>query len=216
MLDPVTGAPDFERLRGRLPAAGPRTIAAGARAHPVTFVAWDGRSTRELSYRERREVLEDLGLQAPCVKVPESFGPAASDLHAATAQHGLEGVVFKRVDAPYTPGRRLWRKGQARVVSPLTVTGWAPASAGELETLYLARRGPDGSLRRTGSVQYGLGVDGRRTLRRALAWHELRRQPTRIRNVVAGLEVDVAHHGGERALRDPVIRAVIFAGETVA
>ncbi|MFI7709217.1 hypothetical protein [Nonomuraea sp. NPDC049480] len=62
-------------------------------------------------YRERRERLEDLITPGTHWQVSAVFDDAKAVLDA-TRQLGLEGIVCKRPDAPYRPGRRspAWRK----------------------------------------------------------------------------------------------------------
>ncbi|GID95991.1 DNA polymerase ligase N-terminal domain-containing protein [Amorphoplanes digitatis] len=98
----------------------PRDAAAARRAAertPAQFLAYDllwleGHSTVELvRYAERRELLEGLELAGDNWQTPPYFpGGGAFALEAARAQ-GLPGVVAKRLDSPYLPGRRsrLWR-----------------------------------------------------------------------------------------------------------
>jgi len=97
----------------------PKDSAAAKRAAertPVYFLAYDllwleGHSTVEaLRYAERRELLDGLAIDGEHWQTPPYFpggGPFA--LEAAVAQ-GLGGVVAKRLDSPYLPGRRsrLW------------------------------------------------------------------------------------------------------------
>jgi bifunctional non-homologous end joining protein LigD len=97
----------------------PRDSAAARRAAertPVQFLAFDllwleGHSTVELvRYAERRELLEGLGVAGDHWQTPPYFpGGGEFALEAARAQ-GLTGVVAKRLDSPYLPGRRsrLW------------------------------------------------------------------------------------------------------------
>ena len=97
----------------------PRDSAAARRAAertPVQFLAYDllwleGHSTVELvRYAERREILEGLDIAGPNWQTPPFFaGGGAFALEAAGAQ-GLDGIVAKRLDSPYLPGRRsrLW------------------------------------------------------------------------------------------------------------
>jgi bifunctional non-homologous end joining protein LigD len=97
----------------------PRDSAAARRAAertPVQFLAYDllwleGHSTVELvRYAERRELLEGLSVAGPNWQTPPYFpGGGEFALEAARAQ-GLPGVVAKRLDSPYLPGRRsrLW------------------------------------------------------------------------------------------------------------
>jgi len=108
--------PAAELLARRRP---PRDSAAARRAAertPVQFLAFDlvwleGHSTVDaVGYAERRDLLEGLSVAGPNWQTPPYFpGGGAFALDAAAAQ-GLTGVVAKRLDSPYLPGRRsrLW------------------------------------------------------------------------------------------------------------
>ncbi|XVV13816.1 DNA polymerase ligase N-terminal domain-containing protein [Actinoplanes sp. CA-131856] len=97
----------------------PKDSAAARRAAertPVHFLVYDllwldGHSTLELvRYAERRELLEGLSIAGDHWQTPPYFpGGGEFALETARAQ-GLEGVVAKRLDSPYLPGRRsrLW------------------------------------------------------------------------------------------------------------
>ena len=97
----------------------PKDSAAARRAAdrtPVQFLAFDllwleGHSTVELvRYAERRELLDGLSVAGGHWQTPPYFpGGGEFALEAAVAQ-GLSGVVAKRLDSPYLPGRRsrLW------------------------------------------------------------------------------------------------------------
>jgi bifunctional non-homologous end joining protein LigD len=97
----------------------PRDSAAARRAAdrtPVQFLAYDllwleGHSTVELvRYAERRELLDGLAVTGDHWQTPPYFsGGGLFALDAARAQ-GLPGIVAKRLDSPYLPGRRsrLW------------------------------------------------------------------------------------------------------------
>ena len=61
-------------------------------------------------YAERRELLDGLSVAGDNWQTPPYFsGGGEFALEAATAQ-GLAGIVAKRLDSPYLPGRksRLW------------------------------------------------------------------------------------------------------------
>jgi bifunctional non-homologous end joining protein LigD len=82
----------------------------------VQFLAYDllwleGHSTVELvRYAERRELLDGLAVSGDNWQTPPYFpGGGEFALDAARAQ-GLDGIVAKRLDSPYLPGRRsrLW------------------------------------------------------------------------------------------------------------
>jgi bifunctional non-homologous end joining protein LigD len=66
----------------------------------------DGRAVRGLRYAERRSLLQDLELEGSHWRTPQSFPGQIDELVKATTPQGLEGVVVKRLDSKYQPGRR--------------------------------------------------------------------------------------------------------------
>ncbi|MFH8993060.1 ATP-dependent DNA ligase [Streptomyces sp. NPDC017940] len=109
----------FERLQNRLHrrGAGARQAAAQAPAH---FVAFDllrrsGTDTTHWPYLQRRTALEALfrqqRLTAPWALCPSTTDPATVREWLTTwGAVGVEGVIFKRLQDPYRPGVRGWRK----------------------------------------------------------------------------------------------------------
>jgi bifunctional non-homologous end joining protein LigD len=83
---------------------------------PVQFLAYDllwleGHSTVELvRYAERRDLLEGLAVAGPNWQTPPFFAGGGEFAVEAAGAQGLSGVVAKRLDSPYLPGRRsrLW------------------------------------------------------------------------------------------------------------
>ena len=78
---------------------------------PVTYVAFDllwldGHSTFALPYEERRTLLEQLELEGPSWRTPAYHRGDGAALLEASKEQGLEGIVAKRLDCPYEPGRR--------------------------------------------------------------------------------------------------------------
>ena len=114
---------EFFQLQQRLQRRDPGRL---VEAIPVVLVAFDllhldGRDLETAPLAERRAVLEALGPRAPVRISTGAFGRTAEDLDARfreARRAGNEGIVMKRFDAPYQPGRRgrLWMK-------------WKPASA---------------------------------------------------------------------------------------
>ena len=183
------GKPDFHALRPRMLGM------PSAPAPPVTLAVFDllhldGRSTRRLPLARRRELLRDLlpaDGESWCVVAPLT-GPV-DDVLRVVADARLEGVVAKRLDAPYEPGARsgAWLKHKLRRSETFVVSGWAPARDRRPETVYLAR--DDG--RPAGAAAFGL----------------TREERDRIRRDESGLRVVVDFHGdGDRPLRDAVMR----------
>jgi hypothetical protein len=66
---------------------------------------------------------------------------------ATTREHGLEGVVAKRLGSPYVPGvgNGAWVKHKHRRTESFLVTGWTPPERRRPESLLLARIESDGT-----------------------------------------------------------------------
>ena len=80
----------------------------GARPSYLAFdlLYLDGRLLLTNSYDKRRAKLESLGLAGDAFATSPSFsGVAHTDVLAAARQNGLKGIVAKRRNSPYTPGK---------------------------------------------------------------------------------------------------------------
>jgi bifunctional non-homologous end joining protein LigD len=130
----AAGRPSFARLAERMHVRDRGRAARLAHSSPVTYMVFDvlrlgGIDLLEVPYSQRRLLLEGLDLhEAHCV-VPPSFedGPATA---AASADNGLEGVVAKRLAAPYRPGIRSpdWVKVKSVSTGEFVVGGWRPGA----------------------------------------------------------------------------------------
>lgn len=126
------GRPSFAALQRRMHVADP--AARGLlREVPVTYVVFDvlyldGTGTTREPYRERRALLEELPLNAPPVQCPPYFAGDGAELLDATREQGLEGLIAKRFDSRYLPGRRVdfWRKVKNFATQSVVVGGWQP------------------------------------------------------------------------------------------
>jgi bifunctional non-homologous end joining protein LigD len=142
----AAGRPSFEALQQRMHVGSPDKAARLAAAVPVTFLAFDllwldGQSLLEAPYAERRSALVALGLPGPRWQVSPSFTThRGADVLAASVEHGMEGVMAKRLDSRYEPGTRspAWRKIKNLHRQEVVVGGWKPGEGG--------RRGQVGSL----------------------------------------------------------------------
>jgi bifunctional non-homologous end joining protein LigD len=149
------------------------------------------------------------GRSSTCRGDFRSDAPALLD---ATREQGLEGVVAKRLDAPYEAGRRsaAWVKHKHRRRETFIVTGWAPAAGRrQPDLISLARRLSDGQLDPAGSVGFGPS-ETRERLRALLPSLELPASPRRrVRRVAGGLTATVEFHGPARGpVRDPILGKV--------
>ena len=158
------GRPSFERLQRRMhvtSAAAVRRLAAGA---PVVYAIFDllyldGHSLMGLPYRERRERLESLELEGSAWRVPAAHPGAGTRLLQATRAQGLEGIVAKRLDSSYEPGRRTgaWIKVKHTMRQELVIGGWIPGEGRRAERIGALLMGyhEDGTFRYAGRVGTG-------------------------------------------------------------
>ncbi len=160
------GRPDFGTLQQRMHVGSPsRSL---MRDVPVMFFAFDvlwldGRPAWQLPWEERRELLESLPLAGPHWQVPPVFegdGEAAVDTSLA---QGLEGVIAKRRDSTYEPGRRsrCWLKVKNVRHQEVVVGGWKPGEGnrtGGIGSLLIGVPDDDGGLCYVGHVGSGFTV----------------------------------------------------------
>jgi len=131
------GRPSFQTLQRRMGLTRPETISLRAEQFPATFVAFDllyldNRSPLAEPYEVRRDLLRGLELDGESWRAPaHRIGEGPAFLAAARAQ-GLEGIVCKRLDSPYRPGRRSsdWVKIRARLRQELVVGAYMPGEGG--------------------------------------------------------------------------------------
>lgn len=161
------GNPSFAALGPRMHVGNARRAEELAAAAPATLVVFDivrlaGEDLCPMPYWRRRELLAGLDLTGTAAQVPGAFDDGAA-LLAATAERGLEGVVAKRLDSPYTPGVRSrdWVKQAHRTTTSALVLGWRQGTgrpAGSVGSLALAVPDSDGGWAYAGTA--GSGIDG--------------------------------------------------------
>ena len=168
------GLPSFPELQRRMHIEGDALIARMVEQVPITYMIFDvlyadGRSTIELPYTNRQEFLQELTLQGASWRVsPASIGDGQGMLEAAR-QHVMEGLVAKRLDSVYEPGRRSpsWLKIKLVQRQEFVVGGWNPEKGentnrvGSLLVGYYEPRDGKPVLRYAGSVGTGFNA----------AWH---------------------------------------------
>ncbi|MDQ3587899.1 MAG: non-homologous end-joining DNA ligase [Actinomycetota bacterium] len=131
------GRPSFQGLQSRMHLASDSAVKRRMREVPVTYVIFDllwldGRSTLSLSYEDRRRLLESLELEGPAWRTPAYRAGDGAALLEASASQGLEGIMAKRLDCPYEPGRRAsgWVKVKNVASQELVIGGWTPGGGG--------------------------------------------------------------------------------------
>jgi bifunctional non-homologous end joining protein LigD len=162
----VDGRPSFQKLQGRMHLTSEHQVRRLSQSDPVNYIAFDllwldGHPLMELPYTERRERLLELGIQGDHWQTPaHHVGDGAAMLEASKAQ-GLEGIIAKRLDAPYYPGKRThgWVKVKNVLETDVVIGGWLPGEgrrASQFGALVVGVH-KDGKLQYAGRV--GTGFD---------------------------------------------------------
>src|SRR3954452_12083278 len=172
VLFDAQGRQDFDALGQRIHPADSR-IKLLAEQTPTRFIAFDllaldDESLLELPQSERRSRLEGIVAApvdlTPCTSVPAEAEPWL---------HGAEGVIAKRLDAPYRPGERVGMSKIKRVRTiDAVVMGWRPGKEeGTVGSLILALHDDEGRLRVVGHTS-GFKAAEKRTLPAKLGPYE--------------------------------------------
>lgn len=160
------GVPSFGALADRMHVHDAGRAERLAAATPVTFMVFDllrlyGVSLTSRPLAARRQALERLDLAGGAIQVPPTYDDGEL-LRDATLEQGLEGVVSKRLDSLYRPGRRSadWLKFPHRPLVSYVVGGWRRETDSDtrLGALLVGEPTPQGLLYR-GRV--GSGIAGR-------------------------------------------------------
>ncbi len=130
------GRPSFQRLQQRINLRGAEVDAVRARV-PVVYYLFDvlhcnGHDLMRLPLEERRRILQALVPWGPTLRLTEAFAGEGQAFYRAARQHGLEGIVGKRRDSAYEPGRRsgAWVKVKARRSLHAVVGGYTRGRRG--------------------------------------------------------------------------------------
>lgn len=188
------GRPNFAHVIQRMQQKGESRITQARARHPAVCFLFDclyldGRSIVNETLARRREWLADVVKRDTCYRVSEAVedGPAFFE---AVKQIGLEGVMAKRRDSAYLPGRRAesWLKIKTRQTTECLVIGYTEGKGDRASTFGALHLGQlcGGQLRYVGRV--GTGFD--EPLLKAI-WDELA-PLTRTRQLVKEKVIDNA------------------------
>jgi bifunctional non-homologous end joining protein LigD len=196
------GRPSFARLQNRLHIGDPREARRRAGSDPITFVAFDllyaeGRSLMNRSYDERRAQLESLHLAGAHFTTADSFRDVSGrDVLQATVANGLEGLVAKRRDSVYRPGRRVaeWVKVKTLQTQDVVIGGWTQGKGAREKSLGALLMGIPGSqgLHYAGKVGTGFNERDQRELLDALKGLESPSSP--FVDAISAADAKVAHY----------------------
>jgi bifunctional non-homologous end joining protein LigD len=158
--------PSFARLQRRMHVNGDARIESLAREVPILYVLFDllyldGQSLMDRPYPQRRQALEKLRLSGPAWQVTPSHIGRGSEMLDAARRHGMEGVVAKRLDSVYEPGRRsnCWLKIKIVQRQEFVLGGWTGEATGlpdRIGTMLIGYYDKQGKLHYAGHVGTGL------------------------------------------------------------
>ena len=146
-----SGVPSFNEMQNR------------GRGTHVEFWAFDllyldGRSLLRAKYQDRRKLLETLCAAGDLI-VPDLLPGDGDQALEHSREHGLEGVVAKKRDSTYQPGRRsaAWIKDKHWNTQEVVIGGWRAGEGGRSSGIGALLMGipGDGGLRFAGRVGTG-------------------------------------------------------------
>jgi bifunctional non-homologous end joining protein LigD len=156
--------PSFGRLQRRMHVRGESAVRRLVKEVPVAYLVFDllwldGHPLLGLTYAQRRELLHDLELEGPAWRTPDHVVGDGAAVLAASLENGLEGVVAKRLDSTYEPGRRSqhWLKVKNVRREDVVVGGWVPGTGKRADRIGALLVGVEegGALRFAGRVGTG-------------------------------------------------------------
>src|SRR5438270_12652919 len=155
------GRPSFQRLQRRMHVASAAEVRRRMAQVPVAYLVFDllyldSRSIMGKPYTERRERLEGLAPAGPGWAIPPRRTGEGTAMLEASLRQGLEGVMAKRLDSTYEPGRRsrAWLKVKHHRRQEFVIGGWTTGEGrreGRIGALLLGYY-EDGELRYAGHV----------------------------------------------------------------
>jgi bifunctional non-homologous end joining protein LigD len=122
-----SGRPNFNLLQSFRSEA--------SRIHYFIFdlLICNDRDLTSLPLSDRRELMKShLKFYSPRIRIAEQFDVSATDMLAAVRQQQLEGVIGKRKDSLYQPGKRTgaWIKCRVNRGQELVIGGYIPGPHG--------------------------------------------------------------------------------------
>jgi bifunctional non-homologous end joining protein LigD len=125
------GRPSFEEIQQRMGLTSESQVRRQMKEVPVTYMIFDlmwqdGHALLKEPYADRRRKLERLKLAGASWQSPPYENGGGQAMLEASSKAGLEGVMAKKLDSLYEPGRRsgAWVKVKNRNRQELVIGGW--------------------------------------------------------------------------------------------
>jgi bifunctional non-homologous end joining protein LigD len=122
-----SGRPDFNLLQNF------RAEASRIRYYIFDLLCWEGRDLTHVPMVERRALLKSVVvIRDKRIRISDYFEAAPKDLLAAVREQRLEGIIGKRKDSVYQPGKRsgAWIKYRVNRGQEFVIGGYFPGPHG--------------------------------------------------------------------------------------
>jgi len=131
------GKPSFAALQSRGRMNDLKTIGLTSLERPGVFVVFDvlysgGENAMDLPLVRRKELLEESVTGNEVIAISQFVKKDGLDFYSACVAQGLEGVMAKKLDSAYLPGRRspYWQKFRHTREADLVICGYQHGSSG--------------------------------------------------------------------------------------
>ena len=194
------GKPDFSTLKNAIAGGGDMILFA------FDLLELNGEDLKALPNVQRKERLRPLIGDGPRIRFAEHVVGAGEALFATMCREGLEGVVSKRADAPYSGKRsKDWLKTKCIQRQEFVIVGWmASEKSRGLRSLLLGVH-EDGRLRYAGKV--GTGFDH-------ATMDDLAQRLAKLERKTATVEAPRAAVRGAHWVKPELVAEVAFAEVT--
>ena len=135
------GVPSFQKLQPRMHQRNESELRRLRKTTPVVYevfdILWaDGADLTKRPLRERQQILDDAVTPMGAIRRSEQFVGSGTALFEAVKEQGLEGIIAKRLDAPYATTRSAaWLKIKAFRTMECVVGGWTEGQGGRSSTM---------------------------------------------------------------------------------
>jgi bifunctional non-homologous end joining protein LigD len=188
------GKPDFGLLQQRAKLTRVHDIERAAIEHPATYFVFDllgfeDFDVRPLPLGERKKLLEPLLPKLGPIRFADHVAERGEDMFAHVQKMGLEGIMAKKLSAPYGSGRvRVWLKVVADHTDDFVVCGFTT---------------PKGARSGFGALHVGIHQNGRLVYAGRVGTGFNESQLTEWRALLDDLQVDTpACEGAPEASRE--------------
>ncbi len=165
------GVPSFYELQKRGWSGEKSAIQRAAREKPATYVVFDilfvgDEKILNLPLLKRKEILKSIITPDDRLYISEGIPEDGTEFFRACVERDLEGIVAKKADSTYVPGKRTpyWKKIKKSLEGEFVICGYKQTVKGSnrVDVLLLGCPGEKGFVFQ-GSVGVGLGgVTGRK------------------------------------------------------